>query len=215
MLPPRLPESLVDDEPAPLAEEVVWEGLRVTGDHNGVEAAYVELIECLLVDMQLTAARLDRPEMRDCRLERVEASGALLAEARLRRVEMIGCRLSGVDLGAARFVDVRFVDCRLDEVNLRMTKGERVEFEGCDLRGAELNEAELPGTRFLDCDLSGAQLAKADLRGGSIVGSTIDELRGVQQLRGVTIDPMQVIPLGVRLLDELGVIVDDGDDAAS
>lgn len=210
MLAPRVPTELLDDH-EPLADEVVWEGCRIGGDLVGITAAHVEIVECVIADAQLTAARLDHLELRDCRMERVDASGALLAEARLRRVELVGCRLSGVDLGAARLVDVRFVDCRLDDANLRMLTGERVAFEGCDLRGAELNEARLPEARLVDCDLAGVRLAKTDLRGGSIVGSKVEALLGVGDLREVTIDPLQVIPLASLLLADLGITIEDGE----
>lgn len=212
MLEPRLPSAFDGASPDPLADEVVWERIEIDADHDvadsvGVLAAHVEIIETVLTGVRLTAARLVGFRVADSRWHGVDASGMLVDGAALVRVELIGCRMSGIDLAGSRLTDVRFVDCRMDEANLRMLRGQRVAFEGCDLRGAELIDAQVPGVALVDCDLSGTELSGADLRGGRITGSTVDSVKGASSLREVTIDRLQVLPLGARLLGELGVVV--------
>jgi uncharacterized protein YjbI with pentapeptide repeats len=214
VLEPRLPSAFDGAAPDHLADEVVWERVEIDADHEladsvGAVAAHVEVIETALTGVQLTAGRLSGFRVADSRWEGVDASGLVADGASLVRVELVRCRLSGIDLGGARMTDVRFVECRMDEANLRMLRGERVTFEACDLRGAELIDARLPGASLVDCDLSGADLSGADLSGGRINGSTVDTVKGASSLRGVTIDPLQVLPLGARLLGELGIVVDD------
>ncbi len=212
---PRLPAAFDGAAPEMLADEVVWERVVVDADDEvangiGAVAAHVEIIETALVGAQLTGARLRGLRVSDSRWRGVDASGLIADSASFVRVELVGCRLSGIDLAGARLTDVRFVDCRMDEANLRMVRGDRVAFERCDLRGAELIDARLPGAALVDCDLSATQLSGADLAGGRITGSIVDTVKGASSLRGVTIDPLQVLPLGARLLGELDIVVDDG-----
>jgi uncharacterized protein YjbI with pentapeptide repeats len=59
---------------------------------------------------------------------------------------------------------------------------------------------------FKDCDLTRANLSGARLEGADLRGSLLDGMRaGVQDLQGVTIDPLQaqqiVTLLGIRVLE--------------
>ena len=211
---PRLPAVFDGAAPDALADEVVWERVQIgagdeVADVVGVAASHVEIIETAITGARFTSARLLGLRIADGRWTNTDASGLLADGASFVRVELVGCRMSGIDLAGARLTDVRFVDCRLDEANLRMVKGARVRFEGCDLRGAERIDAKLPGAALVDCDLSATELSGVDLSGGRITGSTVDTVKGASSLRGVTIDPLQVLPLGARLLGELDVVVDE------
>ena len=53
-------------------------------------------------------------------------------------------------------------------------------------------------------DLSGVSVTDLDLR-----GSTVDDLRGAKELRGVTIGPDQVIPFAIAVFAATGVRVLD------
>ena len=110
---------------------------------------------------------------------------------------------------AAKLSDVWFRECRLADASFRLSTGDRVRFEGCDLRNVDLYAVQFPGVCFFDSDLTGAELSQASLNQARLHGSTLDELRGVPALRGITISSTQLVPLALQLLQVLDIKVDD------
>ena len=163
----------------------------------------------------LTGADLHKLHITGSKLIACELSGALLSQADLWRVELRGCRMSGVVLDGARLRDVTFTGCKLDTASIRSAKGERVRFDDCLLQEADLSDSTWTETSFQDCDLAQAIVAGANMRGVRFHGSSVDRVIGADSLRGIVIAPDQALGLGLRVLDALGITIDDGQDTGS
>jgi uncharacterized protein YjbI with pentapeptide repeats len=146
-------------------------------------------VDCVIVDSDLSGVRLD-----DCRLERVE----------LRR-----CRVSGLQATKTQFTDVAFIDCKADAASFRMTVWARAELRDCNLVESDFTGAQLPGTRLEGCDLAKADLTKSDLTGARLHRSNLQDVRGGESLRGVTIGSDQLIPAALAVFASMKIRIAD------
>lgn len=205
--PPVGPE---DFDPAPPAVAgAVWD--CVEGDVDDMVPEHVpgwRVQESRLVGMDLAGRVLSGLSMRDTHLVRCDLSGAVLDGAVLERVAFTGCRLTGAALSGARLTDVLITECAADLLSLRMATATTLLVEESNLRGADLHEFTAHGCAVLGCDLTGSLLDGAHLAGTRLQRSTIAELSGALALRGCVIGPDQQIPVGVALLDALGIGVE-------
>ena len=140
--------------------------------------------------------RLDVPVLRAARgvWRDVHVSGARLGsveayEADWQSVHFVGCKLGFVNLRGAGLLDVAFTDCVVEELDLLQTTARRV---------------ALRGTRLSRLNLHDARLEHVDLR-----GADLEELDGLDGLRGVTISPHQLDLLAPLLAREKGLKVEE------
>jgi uncharacterized protein YjbI with pentapeptide repeats len=206
--PPRLASTLATIDAA-LHEESEWSEAEVSGDFSGIDGGHAEIAGCRVANARFTGTDLTHARIVDTVFTGCDLSAARLDEARLTRVELRDCRLSGFLLGGATMQDVRFVDCKADNGHFRLSTGERVAFEATVLTGADFGGCRIAQAQFFDCDLTGADFSGARIKGARLHGSTLEDLRGALDLKGVVIDANQVVPLGVRVLAALGVGVDE------
>ena len=206
---PRLPARLVPAEDAVFETDLHWEGLAISANYSGQVAEDPDISGCRVTGSSFLNVELVRARMSDTLFERCDLSAAVLAKAALTRVEFDDCRLSGADFSGAKLSDVWFRECRLADASFRLSTGDRVRFEGCDLRNVDFYAVQFPGACFFDSDLTGAELSQASLNQARLHGSTLDELRGVAALRGITISSAQLVPLALQLLQVLDIKVDD------
>jgi uncharacterized protein YjbI with pentapeptide repeats len=206
--PPRVAREL-SAAPVTLCDEATWEGHEVGGSFEGTTANHVDVIGCRLTGAVLTGVEIDRLRLIDTVVDDCELSGAVLTRSAMARVEFRRCRLSGIIVSGAQLTDVRFNDCKLDDANFRMTTWTRSLLDGCVLTGSDFREARLATTRFDACDLTRADFAKASMPGVSLAGSTLDDLRGADALRGVVITGDQVVPLALAMFATLAIRIDD------
>lgn len=94
-------------------------------------------------------------------------------------------------------------------IQLRVGEGVRLQFDGCDMTDADLYGSTLCQARFFDCDLTRVDFSQADVRGARLHGSTLERIRGVGSLGGVTVSSAQALPLALQLLPTAGIEVDD------
>lgn len=184
---------------------------EVRGSAVAADAERVCITRSTLVGVRLTAAQLHRPELTDVALVDCDLAGAVVEEGRFVRVSFIRCRFSGADLGGAQLTDVRFLDCQLNDLSLRMVAAARLAVEGCSATGIDLYRARLAGSTWHRTDLTGAELSGADLARARLHGSTIAELRGASALKGTVIGTDQVAAMGLALIADSGIVIDDED----
>jgi uncharacterized protein YjbI with pentapeptide repeats len=156
---------------------------------------------------RLTGEDFDGASILDSRFDDCDLSAALFTDASVHRVVFARCRLSGANFAGARLRDVIFDDCKLDDTNFRMATGDGNRFDGSVLTAADFYSASLPNTVFAACDLSGAEFSKATFTGADLTGSRLEGISGAIDLRGVTIDGAQMIPLALSLFAALGIEV--------
>lgn len=186
-----------------------WSESAISGYAVAADAEHVNISRSTISTARFTGANLRRLELTDVVVANSDFAGAVLEELSLNRVSFTNCRLSGADLGGATFADVRFTDCQLDEVALRMVRAQRLAVSGGTAAKIDLYRAELQGSRWHDVDLTGADLSGAKLARARLQGSTIVDVRGAKALEGAVIDHEQAFPVGLALLADLGITVDE------
>jgi uncharacterized protein YjbI with pentapeptide repeats len=140
-------------------------------------------------DCDLANATFDQ-----CGLERVR-----IDRGRLTGLSVSGCSLTDVvvdgalgDLSEWRFAIVEHAlvrDCRLPQSDWSNAALTDVRFEGCDLSGADFSQCRLDTVVFANCGLEG--------------------VRGVDGLRGATVDRAALIDLTEPMAVALGITVSD------
>jgi uncharacterized protein YjbI with pentapeptide repeats len=206
---PKLPSSVPRLEEPPTERESSWEASEIRGDLSRRCLESLDVSGCRLFGVDLTLATLEGCRIRDSVLVDCELSGAALEAVSLSRVELRRCRVTGAILSRGHLRDVRFVECAMEEVQLRMADGLRVLFDACRLTDADFYGSTFEQTCFFDCDLTHADFSQAALRGGRLHGSTLERVRGIQSLAGVTISAVQAVPLALQLLATFQIEVDD------
>jgi uncharacterized protein YjbI with pentapeptide repeats len=206
---PSLPNELDQLRLLQFDSESAFTEARIEGSFVGQSAHSVEISQSRLNRSAFTAGQLHLLRLTDVVLDSCDFSGADLEESTLTRVQWRGCRMSGLAIARSSLRDVVFSECRLDDASLRSCDLERVTFEHTDLSSADFSGSTLQMVRLFDCNLSGADFSSVKAKGTRFHGSVLTDLKGAGDLRGVVIDSSQLLPLGVRVLDALGVVVDD------
>lgn len=145
--------------------------------------------------------RVEESELRGVRLGEGVATELLLSDARLRgcdlsnvrarsgairRVELTDSRLVGFSVGEGRVEDLRVVGGTMMLASFAHCKLRRVAFENVNLREASFLETQLTSVSFTACELTGADFRGARVKDCTIRGTSLDEVVGVESLRGLT-----------------------------
>jgi uncharacterized protein YjbI with pentapeptide repeats len=205
---PRVDEQLATECSAIDDETDITDAL-VRGDFSATELYLVSIRQCRVEGALFTGSRLVRASFVDCVIVDSDLSGVRLEDCRLERVELRRCRVSGLQATRTQFADVALVDCKADAASFRMTVWERAEFRDCNLVESDFTGAKLPGTRLEGCDLAKADLTKADLTGTRLHRSNLADVRGGDALRGVTIGSDQLIPVALAVFASMKIRIDD------
>jgi len=205
---PRLPAQL--DAGGPLEDGGAWAGADAGAQQSfdgGVRD--FDITASRLRAVRLTGAVLEGGRWADVVVEDCELSGMTLEGTTWARVAFRGCRMSGMVAIGVKAVDVMFTDCRIDAANFRGSAFERCAFDGCDLARADFYGARLAPGAMRRCSLVEADFSKAQCEGLDLRGSDLSGVIGAASLRGCTITPEQMVPLGLALVASLGVRVED------
>ncbi len=206
---PLVPGDLEPLELDGLLDDDGWAERDVRGSAVGSDAERVGVSRSTLRGVRLAASNLRRLELTDVVVADCDLAGVVLDEAALVRVAFQRCRFTGADLGGSQLTDVRFTDCQLDDVGFRMVAAARLVVEGSSATGIDLYRARVPGSTWRDTDLTGADLSGADLARARLHGSTIVDVEGAASLTGTVIGAQQVVAVGLALLTDAGITVDD------
>lgn len=193
---------MADYDPAPdeLVDDDVWSLVLATGDYVGQRAEGMEMSDVVVRGGRWSGVILDGLRAFSVTFEDCDLSGlALLDEATLQNVTFTRCRLTGANFSGARLRNVSFVGCTLDDANLRMLDAEKVVCDDTVLVGADLHAAKLTTVKLQGCDLRGSDWTKVTTKDVDLRGSRLEDIRGADRLRGVTIDSSQVVPLAYSL----------------
>ena len=206
---PRLGACSPASDRRELLADCEWRQLHVTADLSDATIERLDVAECHFDRCRFTGSVLDGARLVDSVFAGCEFSGVALHEAVLTRVEFRDCRLSGAIFNAARIRDLTLVDCRADGLNLRMAAIERSRADRCLLSLADFSAARLTSLDLLDCDLTAADFSKARLDQVRLHGSVIAGLRGVADMRNVTIDAAQLPVFALLLMAAHDVAIAD------
>jgi uncharacterized protein YjbI with pentapeptide repeats len=207
-LPPRAGLEPIDL--SQLVAEVSLEHVLVSGiDASNLRAKSLALDESLLEKVTLAEARLERLGLSDAELKACDFSAARCPENSIIRVRITDSRMTGVDLSRGTLKDVVFENCKLDMANFRFAKLTRVQFIDCILNEADFQRAELKDVAFLSSHLEKVEFSQARIKDVDARTSELVDIRGWQSLRGLTIDPVQLITIAPQLAQELGLAIEE------
>jgi uncharacterized protein YjbI with pentapeptide repeats len=210
--PPAVPDGLEEIAPAELEDETTLEQVALgDSDLSGARAPGVAFREARLQATRLAGAELDGLELTD-----VELSGCDLANLRAGphggwiRVRATNCRMTGLTFTDGVLRDVSLQRCRIDLASFGGTRLQRVTFEECDLSQTDFLEAELDGVRFTDCDMTATDLRGAKLHRCEMRSNRLEQLLGVERLRGTAMPWVDIVgaaglwaqALGIATLDQ-------------
>jgi uncharacterized protein YjbI with pentapeptide repeats len=213
---PRVPSSQALGPARPIADNTTVEAVLLDDSAEfGSTVHALDVFESRLLGARLTGIDITESVFRDVEILDAELSGAKFNESRWSRVSATRSRMSGFTAPALRLEDVVFRDCRLDGASFRGSVGERVAFVGCDLTDADFTQAKLTTCVFVCCDLSRSDFTSATLRQVSLTGSTLNDVRGVTSMSGVSVDVDHLLPLALAALGTLGIRVLDDDPLAA
>jgi len=206
---PILPADLEPLELEGLDDHDGWADRAITGTAIAADAEHVNIARSTLTNVRFTSASLRKLDLVDVVVTNGDFAGAVLEELALDRVAFVACRFTGADLGGATLTDVRFTDCQLDEIALRMVRAERLVVTGGSAQQADLYRAWVNGSRWHDVDLTDADLSGAHFERARLQGSVLRDIRGAKALQGAVIDHEQVVTVGLALIAESGIEVDE------
>jgi uncharacterized protein YjbI with pentapeptide repeats len=213
--PPGIPKSLREITLDELEAETVLEQVAL-GDSelSGAHAPGVAVRESRLRTTRFAGAELEALELSD-----VELNGCDLANVRAGphggwiRTRANNCRMTGLTFIDGVLRDVSLLGCRIDLASFAGARLQRVSFEECDLTQTDFLEAELDGVRFIGCDMTAADLRGAKLHRCELRGNRLEELRGVERLRGAAMPWVDIIGAAGLWAQALGIaVLDDEND---
>lgn len=158
----------------------------ITADE--AELRSVRVVDTVLESLNVPVLRAARSTWRDVVVRGSRIGSAELYESGLRALRFENCKLGFVNLRGASLHDVLFVDCTIDELDLGQSTAARVAFDGCSVRALDLQQATLT-----DFDLRGAD---------------VQEIAGIRNLAGVTINGLQLGMLAPALAESIGIRVE-------
>lgn len=210
---PQLPRQL---EPAsleahPLGDETRWDGLAFEAGSAGPEPAEGFDVEgCRLDRVDLSGSVWRRGSWRDFAVTDANLANIDAYQCLWQRGEISTVRGTGMQWTDGTVKDVVFSGCRLDLAGFRFTRLSHVVFDDCRLTGGDFTEADLSGARFVRCDLSGALFHHAVAVGAQFDDCTLDDLSGVEALRGASVSAHDLTSLTFSMAAALGIEIIPG-----
>jgi uncharacterized protein YjbI with pentapeptide repeats len=167
----------------------------------------IAITDCVLRAPTLTGTILRRARIVGSRLSDGFATSLRGAQSLWRNVVLERMRIGSAELFDADLISVHIVGGKLDDLNGRASRWTDVLVEDCIITTLDLASARLERVAFRDCrigtlDLSGATCTDVDVR-----STTFGRIDGLDGLRGVTIDPGQLIELAPILARHVGLLV--------
>ncbi|HWI21403.1 MAG TPA: pentapeptide repeat-containing protein [Baekduia sp.] len=210
---PRMGLSLIDTEldPATAAPELELVECRATAleDQAPLDVKSLDIAECELHGIDFAPGHLSHVDIYNSRLTKCDLSNLTTRRGSLRRVEISESRMLGLGFGACDADDLRVQGGTLMLASFEQARLQRVVFDGVNLRETTFREAQLDGVAFLGCDLSGADFRGARLRNCVLRGSSLDEIVGVDSLRGLAMPWPDLIASTATLAAALGIAVEE------
>lgn len=207
--PPRLGDNLeATSDPDRVGDGEEWWQLDVTDvEAADTSAAGFSIEQCRLGRVDFSAGAWQRASVRDVAARDGNWANLHTEDSTLERVALSTTRATGLQWTNGLVRDVTVTDSRVDLAGFRFSKLRDVEFRDCKLAGLDLTEAALTRVRFVDCDLSGAKLHHATMSQVAFDDCVLDDIDGIEALRGATITAADLMPLLDALARALGITV--------
>lgn len=173
-------------EPPESTEDYEDVNFQVNG-HDRIEIQKSQFIDCHIGIQTAVEMAATLSSFRSCAIEIGRVGSLELSNVTMNAVEISNVRAGYVNLGNAKLQDVLFRDCRFDSLDLFATKLKRVSFQNCHVTDLDVRKLEAEHT---------------DLRGLSFT-----TIRGIDSLRGATINEDQLLQISRVLASNAAIQV--------
>jgi uncharacterized protein YjbI with pentapeptide repeats len=165
------------------------------------------LTESLLTYVDFSKMNVPRFGVLDCEFKNCNFTTAKFPESSWQRVKIDGARCSGLQITNGTLRDITFNNCKLELVNLRFSRLENVLFENCVIDDVDFYDAKLKNVHFINCTINEITFASARMMSVDISQSTIQGIKGINSLKGVTISYDQLMQFAPSFAAEFGIKV--------
>jgi uncharacterized protein YjbI with pentapeptide repeats len=205
--PPRLSDALAQEVlDAPIRDGDAFSEVDLAGAScAGRRVDGLECIEVVLRDPDMSGAELRDCTFRDTAFRNPNLATATVRGGSLTRVVVEGGRLTGLQVVEAEVRDCVWRGCGADMATFRHARLHRVTFQECSLREADFSGMRGQFVRFAGCDLRGASFRDAELAGCELRRCRLDDIEGVEGLRGAALEVEQLIDLAPALARAMGI----------
>jgi uncharacterized protein YjbI with pentapeptide repeats len=201
-------------EPAPFDglpdDESEIEDVRLSHARFGAETytlvdwRYATFDACSLAGSTWNRSHFTDAVFHDCDLANAVCDKSGFERVRFRRGRMTGFTASGCTL-----TDVQIDEALADLSVWRFAKLEHAVIRDCRLTQSDWMSAALTNVRFERCDFSAANFSQCQLDGVSFARCAFDGVRGVDGLRGATVDRTALYDLTEPMAAALGLTIAD------
>jgi uncharacterized protein YjbI with pentapeptide repeats len=170
-----------------------------------VRAQNVQAANSRFSKVNLAESHLARFDAADVEFLECNLSNARLGDSSLRCVLFTNCKLTGIQVSNTSFADVEFRNCRLEMASFNKVKFNRAIFRDCQIREGDFTETLFDRASFIDCDLTRATFTRMRLKDSEMRRSVLTGLRGLGQLRGIAMQPNDILAHSELFAAELGI----------
>jgi uncharacterized protein YjbI with pentapeptide repeats len=183
----------------------VGSGLTSRGIRSHLSSVLID--ESDITGLAVASERLNELRLSDAILCDCDLSNVATRQGSIRRTQLHEARLVGFTFEEGSIRDVTVADSTLALASLARSTLENVVFERAKLSEATFIGAKLKRVWFIDCDLRGTDFREAKMSQCLIRGSTVDELIGVESLRGCSMPLDDIVASAVAFASALGIRV--------
>lgn len=192
-------------EPRADYEAVDFVGL----DLGGQQADNAGLLRCRLARCGLDELALPKGRLSECLLTECRGSAVDLSESIVRDTLVADGRFGVLSAPRSAWSGVRLRGGKVDLLDLSLGRLSDLAFEGCTIEILDLTAARLRTASFERCEIGELVLDDARLSDVDLTGAALRLVRGIGQLRGVTIARPQLLDLAPQLAAHLGLTIRD------
>jgi uncharacterized protein YjbI with pentapeptide repeats len=165
-----------------------------------IEWRYAVFAGCSLAGSTWVKSRFTDTTLEDCDL-----ANSTYERCGFERVHFTHGRMTGFTVSGSGLTDIQVDHALADLSEWRFASVEHAVFRDCRLTRSDWTSAKLTSVRFEDCDLTGSEFSHSEMTGVSFVGCTLAEVRGVDGLRGSTVDRATLPDLMTSMAVALGI----------
>jgi uncharacterized protein YjbI with pentapeptide repeats len=163
--------------------------------------------EARMTRVDFSQVHVARFDVLDCVFDSCNFTTSKFPESSWHRVLVNGARCSGLQMTNGIIRNVRFKNCKLEMVNFRLSRLENVIFEDCVIDDVDFYDAKLKNIEFINCSINEITFASARMVHVDISKSTVEGIRGINSLKGVSISYDQLMQLAPAFATEAGLKV--------
>ncbi len=163
------------------------------------------LNESLFISTRLSSITATKLDILDCEFKAADFTASKFPDANWMRVAVETSRCTGLQIVDGILRNVSFSDSKMDLVNFRTSKLENVLFENCVLSDVDFNDGNLKNVTFINCSLNDVTFNNAKMLNVDVSRSTIEHIKGVASLKGLTISEDQMLLLAPSLVAGAGM----------